>query len=128
MNEIINKLKLALKKLEQEYGEFYLFALFLREGALGKWDLLVSTSWLNSDDLSSYSKITEDVQKYLTAEEMTQLARIVILDPKDPSVVFLQDLYDVPNGTFQEAASEPLSDKFGFSIKRALLLRCVRPK
>ena len=127
MKEILNKLKSALKDLETEDGIVLLFALFLREEALGKWDLLVSASWLDSRTLDSYERISKAVQKYLDDKEIVQLARIVILDADDPAVAFLQDLHPVPNGSFVEVPNcEPPSDKFGFTIKRGYILRCVR--
>ncbi|HSW86599.1 MAG TPA: hypothetical protein VLG49_03765 [Rhabdochlamydiaceae bacterium] len=127
MKDILERLKTVLKELEQEYGEISLFALFLREEAFGKWDLLISASWLDSRALDSYEKVAKKVQKCLNETEIVQLARIVILDINDPGVVFLQDLYSVPNGSFVEVSNcGPLTERFGFVIKRAYVLRCVK--
>jgi len=127
MKEILDKLKIALKDLERESGGVLLFALFLREEALGKWDLLISAPWLDARGLELYEQVTQAVQKQMGDTEITQLSRIVILKSGDPAVAFLQHLYPVPNGSFIEVANcEPLSDKFGFTIKRAYVLRCVR--
>jgi hypothetical protein len=125
MKEILGKLKNALKELEDEHGSILLFALFLREEALGKWDLLVSASWLDSRMLDSYETISKAIQKHLDVKELVQISRIVVLEVGDPAVAFLQDLHSVSNGSFVEVQNcEPLSDKFGFTIKRAYLLRC----
>jgi hypothetical protein len=127
MNEILEKLKTALKELEGENGRIVLFALFLREEALGDWDLLVSASWLNSRSLDSYELVVKKIQKRLHESEVVQLARVVILDTNDAAVAFLQDLYSIPNGSFVEVPNcEPLTNRFGFKIKRAYVLRCVK--
>ena len=125
MNDLLEKLKLALKELENDEGDIRLFALFLREDALGKWDLLVSAPWLDSKKLTSYDKITEIVQKHLGENDIIQLARIAILDPNDPSVFFLQEVCPVTNDTYKEVPIAPLSDRFGFAIRRAFVLRCT---
>lgn len=127
MNEILEKLKTALKELEGENGRIVLFALFLREDALGQWDLLVSASWLNSRSPDSYEIVAKRIQKSLHESEVVQIARIVILDTNDVAVAFLQELYSIPNGSFEEVLnSEPLTNRFGFRIKRAYILRCVK--
>lgn len=126
MKEIVEKLKTALRELEKEEDRVLLFALFLREDALGKWDLLVSASWLNPKVLDSYETVSKMIQKYLDAKELVQISRIVILEIADPAVSFLQELHPVPNGSIIEVQNcEPLSDKFGFTIKRAYVLRCL---
>lgn len=127
MKEILEKLKLTLKSLEEEQGPVLLFALFLREDALGKWDLLIAAPWLDRRVLASYETVSKATQKYLDTKELVKISRIVILEADDPAVAFLQDLRSVPNGTFIEVQNcEPLSDKFGFTIQRAFILRCVR--
>ncbi len=127
MNEMLDKLKNALKELEGKNGRIILFALFLREEALGKWDLLVSAPWLNSRSLDSYETVANTVQKSLNESEVVQIARIVILDTNDVAVAFLQSLHSIPNGSFVEVSNcEPLTSRFGFTIKRAYILRCVK--
>ncbi len=129
MKDILEKLKVALKELENENGDVFLFALFLREQTFGKWDLLISAPWLDSRILSSYDKVAKRVQENLDKSEMTELARIAILNVDDQAVTFLQNLYSVPNGSFIEVANcEPLTDRFGFTIKRAYVLRCIGGK
>ena len=127
MKEILQKLKIVLGDLEREYGIVLLFAFFLREEALGRWDLLISAPWLEPRVLNSYEKVSKAIQKHLDNKELLQISRIVVLEADDPAVAFLQDLHSVPNGSFVEVQNcEPLSDKFGFTIKRAFVLRCIK--
>lgn len=127
MNELLNKLKIILTDLEATHGTCLLFAFFLRENAFDDWDLLVSASWLPSGRLDATKIIADAVRASFTDKEMMKLARIVVLKVTDPSLHFLQNLYNVPNGSFKEVENcSPLSHKFGFTIERAYILRCVK--
>lgn len=126
MKKILDKLKLILTELEKEHGLVLVFALFLREDSLARWDLVVAAPWLDSGDAESYKIVATKVQNLLTSDEIIQLSRVVILDADDPVVTFLQDSYNVPNGTFKEIENcEPFSQRFNFTIRRAYLLRCI---
>ncbi len=127
MKEILDKLKLLLLELEKEKGPILVFALFLRGDSPDRWDLVVSAPWLDSGNVDSYKTVAIKVQNALSAEEIVQLSRVVILDVDDPVVSFLQDSYSVPNGTFKDVENcEPFSQRFNFTIRRAYLLRCIR--
>ena len=123
MKEIIEKLKSEITALEKEKGPLLIFALFLREDPLEKWDIIISATWLNSKEMSSYKLISSRLQEVLSESELLQFSRIVLLDPEDPVVSFLLDLQTIKNGGYKELSGEVLSDKFKFTIKRAYLLR-----
>jgi hypothetical protein len=126
MIEILEKLKSIVHSLEGEHGPILVFALFLREDPLEKWDIVVSAKWLNSSDRTSFETIASKIQKSLNASELMQLSRIVILDTDDPVVAFLQNTAMVTNGSHHEVPGGGFSDRFGFTIKRAYLLRCQK--
>ncbi len=128
MNTVLNKLKSIIFELEREHGSIYIFALFLRVDPIERWDVVLSAPWLNPDELSSYELITSKIQIALDPSEQVQLARIVILDPSDLNVSFLQNLATVVNGKTDEVPEDLLSEKFRFTIKRAYLLRCQTDK
>jgi len=123
MKEIIEKLKSEITALEKEKGPLLIFAIFLREDPLEKWDIIISATWLNSEEMSAYKLISSRLRDALNDSELLQFSRIVILDPEDPVVSFLLDLQTIKNGGYQELSGEVLSDKFKFTIKRAYLLR-----
>ncbi len=123
MKETVEKLKSMISFLEKEKGPLLIFALFLREDALEKWDIIISAEWLNSKEMSSYKLISSKLQGTLNESELLQFSRIVLLDPEDPVVSFLLDLQTIKNGGYKEFSGEVLSDKFKFTIKRAYLLR-----
>ena len=126
MKQILDKLKLVLTDLEKELGPVSVFALFLRTDPLEKWDIVVAASWLYPNELSSYELINSKIQNVLTPSDLLKLARIVILSNLDPVVSFLQDSVSVTNGSFGEVAGDIFTEKFGFTIKQAYLLRCQR--
>ncbi len=123
MNEMIGKLKSIIKDLEEEHGPLLICALFLRDGDLDKWDLIISAAWLNPTKMQSYKIISSKLQESLSEGELVQLSRIVILDKDDPVVSYLLGLETIVNGGFKELRADELSDKFKFTIKRAYLLR-----
>ena len=121
MKEVLDKFKALIKSLESEHGPFLLFALFLRENPFETWDVIVSATWLNSKEMSSYRLISSKLQEFLTESESLQFSRIVLLDPDDQAVKFLLDLETVKNGEYKEFSGEALTEKFKFTIKRAYL-------
>lgn len=126
MKSILDKLKEVVLKLEKEFGPMSVFALFLRVDPLEKWDIVVAAPWLNPNDFSSYNAITSKIQVALSTSELVQLARVVILSETDPVVTFLTNSETVTNGHFGEVSGDIFTEKFGFTIKRAYLLRCQR--
>jgi hypothetical protein len=128
MNEIIEKIKSLIKDLEQEYGLLLICALFLRDGDLEKWDIIISASWLNPSEMQSYKIVSSKLQKSLSDTELVQFSRIVILNTDDPVVSYLQGLETISNGGYKELRADELSEKFKFTIKRAYLLRSQKLK
>ena len=123
MHEIIQKLKSMVKSLEKENGPLIICAMFLRDGSLERWDLIVSAAWLNSSEMQSYKTVSSKLQEALSDSELVQFSRVVILDEDDPVVSYLLDLETIKNGKYKELSAEELSDKFRFTIKKAYLLR-----
>lgn len=79
MKDLITKLLNIEKKISAEKGSFNLFALFLREDSEDKWDLLVSSKWINKE-YEHLQYIATNVQNTLTQEELIKISRIVIID------------------------------------------------
>ncbi len=128
MGEIIEKLKLAIGSLEKENGPLLICALFLRDDALEKWDIILAASWLNPKEMRAYELLSSKLQNFLSDSELVQFSRIVILDQSDPIISFLLELESVKNGGYKELSADALSAKFRFTIKKAYLLRSHRPE
>ena len=123
MKQIIDKLKSLILAIEKENAPLLICALFLREEPLEKWDIVISATWLDSQEMQSYEIISSKLQTYLSDSELVQFSRVVILDQDDPVVSYLQNLETLSNGGYKELRAEDLSEKFKFTIKRAYLLR-----
>src|SRR5690348_3114957 len=123
MKQIIDKLKSLILAIEKENAPLLICALFLREEPLEKWDIVISATWLDSQEMQSYEIISSKLQTYLSDSELVQFSRVVILDQDDPVVSYLQNLETLSNGGYKELRAEDLSEKFKFTIKRAYLPR-----
>lgn len=128
MKDIIEKIKLLIKDLEKENGPLSICALFLRDGDLEKWDLIVSASWLNPAEMESYRIISTKLQNSLNSSELVHFSRVVILRKDDPVVAYLLGLETISNGGYKELRADELSEKFKFIIKKAFLLRSQNVK
>src|SRR5208283_5659406 len=49
MKEIVQKLVEAEREMAEEKGPFLIFALFLREDAPDRWDVIVAAPWVTAD-------------------------------------------------------------------------------
>ncbi len=86
MREFIEKLIALERDISAEKGEFELFAFFLREDALNKWDLIVSAPWLEKDKRTALSYLVKQLRTRFNPQEMLKLSRIVIIDQSNPGL------------------------------------------
>ena len=122
MKSLAGKLATLLPKL-QEDGPIYLFALFERDDAPGKWDVVFSSDWSNTDAASAVRTISDLIVPMLSGEELTALSRVVIIPSKEPSVALLASGMSVGGG-----CSEVVNCNFmGLQIGHAFIFRAQRP-
>ena len=122
MKEIVEKLKKQEVVMANEKGPFELYALFLREDAPDKWDLVVAAEWINENKEASFKYIAEKVQKSLSKDELLKLSRIVLIDETNPSLEALHRAISV------EHSNTEIQDSnfFGIQIKHAYLITSHR--
>lgn len=118
MKEIVEKLKLQEELMAKEKGPFVLFALFLREDAPDKWDLLVSGEWIEKDKHGAIKYIANILQKKLSKEELLKLSRIVIIDKNNPALEAFNRAIKVEH----ISAEVQNSNFFGLRIKHAYII------
>ncbi len=101
-----------------EKGGYDLFALFLREDSSNKWDILVSASWINTNNGQALRYLAQKIQTSFTENELVQISRIVIIEEDNPSLPALQQAVSVEHG------SAEIKDSifFGLQIKHAFLI------
>lgn len=122
MKEQAEKLRAVEKKLCESKGPFELFALFLREDAPNKWDLLISSDWARNDKKAAINEIIKEIQSVLSQEELLMLSRLIILEKDDAALKALHGSMHVEHGLAEISDS----NFFGLAIKHAYLITSKR--
>jgi hypothetical protein len=122
MKEIVEKLKQEENNMAQEKGPFDLFALFLREDAPDKWDLVVAAQWIEKNKQDALKYITEALHESLTQSEILKLSRIAIIDKSNPALEVFQRAIHVEHGMSEIKDS----NFFGLQIKHVYLITSQR--
>lgn len=123
MKVIVEKLIQLEKTMSQEKGPFDLFALFLREDAPDKWDLVIVAKWVEKNKQKALKYISDALQKSLTQTELLKLSRIAIIDENNPALEVFQRAMRVGHGL----AEIKDSNFFGLQIKHVYLITSQRP-
>jgi hypothetical protein len=123
---IATELPAKFAKLESDVstarGDFALFALFLREDAPDRWDLMISAPWASADQKAALDYLVNRIKSDLGPDDLTQLSRIVFLDPTDAAVQSLNQAVRVEHGSFEVRDS----NFFGLPIKHAFIITSKR--
>ena len=120
--ELVKKLRSLETQLAKQKGEFSLFALFLREEAQDKWDLVASASWFWSDEKKTLNYLAEKLRSHLTRDELLTLSRIVLIDETDPGLEAIHGALAVEHGT----AEVMNCNFFGLEIRHAYIITSKR--
>jgi len=121
MNLLAEKLGRIERQIDSEKGPFNLFALLEREDLSDRWDLVVSASWASEDEVT-LRYLAQVISKELTPEEVTHLARIVVLKPEEDPVRAITQVYDVEHGRAE--LLEP--NRFGLPVKYGYIITSKR--
>lgn len=122
MKEFVDHLVNIERALAEKKGPFNLFALFLREDAPDKWDLLVAASWLVRNKPDSLKYVAQKLQKALSKNDLLKLSRIVIIDHGNPALDAFQRAFQIEHGSTEIQDSSV----FGLKIKHAYLITSRR--
>ena len=122
MKEIAEKLKSMEVSISEKKGPFDLFALFLREDAPDRWDLVVAANWIEKNKQEALKFISREVSATLTPNELIKLSRITIIDESNPALEALTKSMGVEHGL-----AEIRDDNyFGLQIKHGYLITSKR--
>lgn len=124
MNELNKKMVKIEKYLANQNGEFRLFALFLRDGSPGKWDVLVSARWIDANKQQALKIITEQLTTKLNKEELMSLSRVVVINKNNEALSAINQFMPVEN----QIAEIHEKNFFGLDIKQAFLISSSRKK
>ncbi len=122
MKELVDKLVSLERNVSDERGEFYLFALFLREDAQDKWDLMVSAPWIQADKKEALNYLATHIQSRLIPAELISLSRIVLIDTDNPALEAINKAIRVEHGK----AEVRNSNFFGLQIDHAYIVTSKR--
>jgi hypothetical protein len=121
--ELSDRFRQLESGIAQEKGSFVLFALFMREDAPDRWDLIVSASWAGSDSRSTVDYFVSQIKSRLGEEYLTTLSRIIVVDPEDASVQALNQAVHIEHGGVEIRDS----NFFGVPVKHAFIITSTRP-
>ncbi len=122
MKELLGKFVELERSLSQEKGDFSLFALFLREDASDKWDLIVAAPWIEAHRKEALAYITTQIQQLFNSEELVRLSRVVLVDQSNPAIEAINQAIKCRHG--QNEVRD--SDFFGLQIKHAYVITSQR--
>lgn len=122
MKELLDRFVNLEKILSDEKGDFSLFALFLREDAVDKWDLIVAAPWIEADRKEALPYITTHIQRAFNSDELSRLSRVVLVDQDNPAVLALNQAMRIQHG--QNKVRD--SNFFGLQIKHAYIITSQR--
>lgn len=98
MKNILHKFRKIERDLSQTFGDFTLFALFLREDSPGKWDVVVSSPTIQEIKSEFIGIISEKIKSEFTLEERLKLSRVIIVDQDNPKLHSIQDEFTIEHG------------------------------
>jgi hypothetical protein len=121
--ELIDKFTELESHIAEEKGPFVLFALFMREDAPGRWDLMVSAPWAGDDRESVVEYFVSQIKSRLGVQSLISLSRIVVIDPQEAGVQTFNRAIQVEHGRVE------LRDTniFGQDVKHAYIITSQRP-
>jgi hypothetical protein len=122
MKELLDRFVELERRLAIARGDFSLFALFLREDAVDKWDLVVTAPWIEADRKDALSYISKEIQDAFTPEELSLLSRVVIVDLANPAVAAVNQAVGIQHGKNEVRDS----NFFGLRIKHAYIITSQR--
>ena len=122
VREIIDRFAELESQIAGEKGGFTLFALFMLEDAPDCWDLIVAAPWAGGDEQSAVDYLIGQIKSRLGEESLTNLARIVVIDPENAAVQALNRAIQIEHGRVEER------DRtfFGLPVKRAYFITSKR--
>lgn len=123
MKEMLDRFVALERKLSAEKGDFALFALFLRDDALDKWDLVVAAPWIESNRKTALRYVTNQIQAAFNPDELTRLSRVVLVDERNPALDNINRTIRVQHGI----ADVQNSDFFGLQIKHGYIITSQKP-
>jgi hypothetical protein len=104
------KLRAAEEKVAQERGGFYLFGLFERQQAPGRWNLVASAPWLKTD-LDGTKEIIALLRSNMDTGDWKVVSAVFPIDPSEDFTELVLSKYSLKH-QIQEVYDPALGDEF----------------
>lgn len=94
----------------------------MRDEVPDRWDLIVSAPWASADQPAAIDYFVAELKSFIGKDALTNLSRIIVVNPQEPALQALNDTAQVEYGTVE------LRDRelFGLPIKQALIITSRR--
>ena len=120
MTDIAEKFASLEAVVAKKKGDFSLFALFLREDAPDRWDLMVAATWASQNKNETVEYLVNEIKSHpdLGPQELINLSRILVVVPHDPEVQKFTKTFPVEHGRLE------VRDRiiFGLPIQHAFII------
>jgi hypothetical protein len=117
MNTLPEKVRGIEADIAKERGSLNLFALLEREDLHDRWDLVISAPWARHDE-ATLKYVADVIKRHLSPEEMTLLARMVILPANEDPVRSINANFSVEHGKME--LNDP--SRFGLPVKSGYII------
>lgn len=121
--KIIDKFKIILDKIEKKRGSTILFGLFKMDEITDKWTIIVSATWVNSNNFKDiYFDLRDISSKVLNEREMLEVGRVGIFMVDNHLV---EEILEKHDGYGHEIKNEKINGNYiheGYLLKVSKLL------
>ncbi|MCG3128386.1 MAG: hypothetical protein CHACPFDD_03274 [Phycisphaerae bacterium] len=124
MRELAENLRIFERRVTEEKGPFVLFALFLRENAPNRWDLVVSAPWIDTDEYAALEYLSDKLRTHLTEPELVAISRIAPVPSTDPRLSDVQRALNCSHAIVEVRNCE----FFGLAIAHAFIITSRKAK
>lgn len=118
MKEYIDSFKKIEREIAKEKGALSLFALFLREDSLDRWDLLISSPWFEKTEKDAFVYVVGKLRSILKKDDFKLISRIIILRKNNKVLEAVHKAVKIEHGDIEVKDSV----FFGLKIKHALII------
>lgn len=87
MKQLAEKIQQFEKEVSMQKGDFLFCALILRDRSHARWDLVLSAPWFETKRSNTLKYLISRLEKNLSKKELSQISKIVLLDPSDQFLV-----------------------------------------
>lgn len=112
----IPRFSIVKDRLLQSRGDLRLFALVLREGSPGRWDVVVSAPWADKDLIEAIQYVSSVLTSTLEPNELLLISRVIILEDGNPVLSALLDAAASSSGELRD------HDFAGIEARQAFIL------